>query len=286
MVAEHGWIHWASTPNSPVWTPVPGDIRSGHLGTLFVPGRQSVVPDDERPQRAHPDRSAGDRSAAIPAVWSSGETFDWWKRMILDQSRCHRSSSVHHYVLKDTTVASGEWEGVRRGAGWTMARALPPLFRTKGRRRARRICTGLTASRIRPRSRTSWPASSGPGAAVARRAYPHPSRRRLRRQDPHRTALGHLVSQCRFAEPPPHADHHAAAQPTVDVHAGQPPRCGCSAICIPASTPRRGGTTRPNARSAWARSSSLPAVDEARHVSARPAWPGAWPQRPSRTRLV
>jgi hypothetical protein len=43
----------------------------------------------------------------------SGETFDWWKQNVAD----NRSSiiiSAHHYVLKNTTVASGEWEGMRR----------------------------------------------------------------------------------------------------------------------------------------------------------------------------
>jgi hypothetical protein len=45
----------------------------------------------------------------------SGETFRWWKRNVED----NRSSivvSAHHYVLKDTTVASGEWEGMQRDA--------------------------------------------------------------------------------------------------------------------------------------------------------------------------
>ena len=43
----------------------------------------------------------------------SGETFRWWQRMVKDNP----SSiiiSAHHYVLKNTTVASGEWEGMRR----------------------------------------------------------------------------------------------------------------------------------------------------------------------------
>jgi len=43
----------------------------------------------------------------------TGETFRWWKDMVL----AHPDDiivTVHHYVLKDTTVASGEWEGVRR----------------------------------------------------------------------------------------------------------------------------------------------------------------------------
>ena len=50
----------------------------------------------------------------------SGETFRWWKQSVENNS----SSiiiSAHHYVLKDTTVASGEWEGMRRdpNGAWT-----------------------------------------------------------------------------------------------------------------------------------------------------------------------
>jgi len=49
----------------------------------------------------------------------SGETARWWERMVAD----NRSSiviSAHHYMLKGTTVASGEWEGMRRdeNGGW------------------------------------------------------------------------------------------------------------------------------------------------------------------------
>jgi hypothetical protein len=43
----------------------------------------------------------------------SGETFRWWKRMV-EENRASIIISAHHYVLKDTTVASGEWEGMRR----------------------------------------------------------------------------------------------------------------------------------------------------------------------------
>jgi hypothetical protein len=45
----------------------------------------------------------------------SGETYRWW----VDMVEAHPEQvilSVHHYVLKETTVASGEWEGVRRDA--------------------------------------------------------------------------------------------------------------------------------------------------------------------------
>lgn len=43
----------------------------------------------------------------------SGETFCWWKQMVESNPKSI-IISVHHYMLKDTTVASGEWEGMRR----------------------------------------------------------------------------------------------------------------------------------------------------------------------------
>jgi Calcineurin-like phosphoesterase len=43
----------------------------------------------------------------------SGETFRWWKRMV-EENQSSIIVSAHHYVLKDTTVASGQWEGMQR----------------------------------------------------------------------------------------------------------------------------------------------------------------------------
>ena len=43
----------------------------------------------------------------------SGETFRWWKTMV-EENRNSIIISAHHYVLKNTTVASGEWEGLQR----------------------------------------------------------------------------------------------------------------------------------------------------------------------------
>jgi hypothetical protein len=37
----------------------------------------------------------------------------WWKRLV-DNNGSSIIVSAHHYMLKDTTVASGEWEGVQR----------------------------------------------------------------------------------------------------------------------------------------------------------------------------
>lgn len=56
---------------------------------------------------------------ANPGGVVSGETFQWWKAEV----EAHQDKilvTAHHYVLKDTTVASGPWEGLRRDAegGW------------------------------------------------------------------------------------------------------------------------------------------------------------------------
>jgi hypothetical protein len=50
----------------------------------------------------------------------SGETFRWWRQM-LEENRSSIIISAHHYMLKNTTVASGEWEGMRRdeNGAWT-----------------------------------------------------------------------------------------------------------------------------------------------------------------------
>ncbi len=42
-----------------------------------------------------------------------GETFKWWKRMV-ESNPDSLIVSVHHYVLKNTTVASGPWEGMEK----------------------------------------------------------------------------------------------------------------------------------------------------------------------------
>jgi len=43
----------------------------------------------------------------------SGETFRWWQHMV-EENPSSIVVTASHYMLKDTTVASGEWEGMRR----------------------------------------------------------------------------------------------------------------------------------------------------------------------------
>lgn len=42
----------------------------------------------------------------------TGETYRWWQRRV-EQYADDVIVSAHHYMLRDTTVASGRWEGVR-----------------------------------------------------------------------------------------------------------------------------------------------------------------------------
>ncbi len=167
-----GSIRWACTPNIPGSTPQLGRYQvTRDLGTLLVPGGQPALPDAQRPQRAVADRSAGARWAATPAGWSPPRRFEWWANMV-EQNRDSIIITVHHYVLKDTTVASGEWEGcaaarTENSTSTTIARSW------KGRRRARPTCTGSAASRTpepssgtspstRVRSRSGWPGTPTP----------------------------------------------------------------------------------------------------------------------------
>lgn len=56
-----------------------------------------------------------------PSGVVTGETFAWWREMV-EANPDAVIVSVHHYMLKDTTVASGAWEGFRRGPGAELVR--------------------------------------------------------------------------------------------------------------------------------------------------------------------
>ena len=48
-----------------------------------------------------------------PAGVVRAETFAWWRRMVAAHPD-HIIVSAHHYMLKETTVASGDWEGMKK----------------------------------------------------------------------------------------------------------------------------------------------------------------------------
>ncbi len=50
------------------------------------------------------------KTGGYPAGAVTGETFDWWVQQV-ESNRDKIIISVHHHMLKETTVASGPWEG-------------------------------------------------------------------------------------------------------------------------------------------------------------------------------
>ena len=49
------------------------------------------------------------------------ETFDWWVNQVEENHYKKIIISVHHYMLRETTVSSGDWEGMKKGKDgkWT-----------------------------------------------------------------------------------------------------------------------------------------------------------------------
>lgn len=71
-----------------------------------------MMSDVNEPSQSHGRGELGGNPGGVV----SSETFDWW----VDQVEANRNDKIivtaHHYVLKETTVASGEWEGMSRDA--------------------------------------------------------------------------------------------------------------------------------------------------------------------------
>ena len=88
--------------------PVVGNFERYHfdIGNIRVLMMSDVNPPGQSRGRGE---LGGNPGGAV-----SEETFDWW----VDQVESHHEDRIlitaHHYLLKDTTVATGEWEGMKR----------------------------------------------------------------------------------------------------------------------------------------------------------------------------
>lgn len=78
-------------------------FRVGNLLFLVMSDRNDGGPPVGRAKRG-----------GYPAGAVTGETFAWWKKLI-EQNPEANVVSAHHHMLKETTVASGEWEGFVKG---------------------------------------------------------------------------------------------------------------------------------------------------------------------------
>ncbi|MBL7224222.1 MAG: metallophosphoesterase [Candidatus Brocadiae bacterium] len=77
-------------------------FRAGNLLFLMMGDRNDVGPPVGRGAKG-----------GYPAGAVTAETFAWWKRMV-EQNPYSILIACHHHMLKETTVASGEWEGFRK----------------------------------------------------------------------------------------------------------------------------------------------------------------------------
>ena len=77
-------------------------FRAGNLLLLMMSDRNDFPPPVGRGERG-----------GYPAGAVTGETFDWWKSMVVDNPDSI-IISAHHHMLKETTVASGSYEGLTR----------------------------------------------------------------------------------------------------------------------------------------------------------------------------
>ncbi|MBW3541446.1 MAG: metallophosphoesterase [Planctomycetes bacterium] len=93
-------------------------FRVGNLLFLVMSDRNDGGPPVGRAERG-----------GYPAGAVTGETFDWWKQMVEKHSESI-IVSAHHHMLKETTVASGPWEGfVKRGEWYAKAERTLELSR-------------------------------------------------------------------------------------------------------------------------------------------------------------
>jgi hypothetical protein len=79
-------------------------LRVGNLLFLMMSDRNDVGPPIGRGQRG-----------GYPAGAVTGDTFSWWQRLI-ERNRDAIIVSAHHHMLKETTVASGPYEGFVKGS--------------------------------------------------------------------------------------------------------------------------------------------------------------------------
>ena len=74
-------------------------FRAGNLLFLMMGDRNDGGPPVGRGSRG-----------GYPAGAVTAETFEWWQRLVAENQDCI-IVSAHHHMLKETTVASGPWEG-------------------------------------------------------------------------------------------------------------------------------------------------------------------------------
>ena len=117
----------------------------GNIRFLMMSDRNDFPPPVGRRGASH----GGYPSGAV-----TSETFDWWRRY-LEANEDSVLVSTHHHMLKETTVASGPWEGhVPDGQGsWTSGYH---GYFADGGPKVRLTSTSWTTSRMPRPSKATW----------------------------------------------------------------------------------------------------------------------------------
>ena len=126
--------------------------------------------------------------------------------------------SAHHYVLKDTTVASGEWEGMQR----TESGAWKPRYHGYFPQGTPQGASFLYWVDSKQDSGAFEERSGGSALKcrfMARSTHSHDSRRYIRREIAYRAAMGHDVYQRRCPDPLPYsAGNRRPEELAADIH--------------------------------------------------------------------
>jgi len=99
---EHSGVHRDQRPYPLEGTWERYSFRVGNLLFLMMSDRNDGGPPVGRGVRG-----------GYPAGAVTGETFSWWRRMVEGNPECI-IIAAHHHMLRETTVASGPWEGFVR----------------------------------------------------------------------------------------------------------------------------------------------------------------------------
>jgi hypothetical protein len=95
------------------------------------------------------------KRGGYPAGAVTRETFEWWR----DRVESNHDSIIicaHHHMLRETTVGSGDWEGVIKKPDGSYEAPLPTVFK-KTRASPSRALRIFTISTTSPRP---WPSSA------------------------------------------------------------------------------------------------------------------------------
>jgi Calcineurin-like phosphoesterase len=156
---------------------------------------------------------------ASPAGAVTAETFEWWKGQV-ERARANGEIiiSCHHHMLRETTVGSGDFEGVEKNPDGTYRRG-----KVSWRRRGP---GGSVLSLFRRRQtegaglRALYGRASGRGRSLARWSHPYVSGRRAQWPFACRTQMGRQLRQLRaIVEVSFHGDL-PADEPPLHLHGG------------------------------------------------------------------